>query len=71
MVRSYLLGNMLNMVDGPFAISDAIKTLTLEHLSLNRFDLMVKRIKRIDAEELRTLAIKYLNKKDLWEVIVG
>ncbi|NJN33783.1 MAG: hypothetical protein HC817_05555 [Saprospiraceae bacterium] len=30
MVKNYLLGNMLNTVDGPFAVSDVIKGMTTE-----------------------------------------
>jgi zinc protease len=71
MLRSYLEGNMLNMVDGPFAISDAVKTLILEGMDLNSFTEMIKILKNITPQDLMDLAIKYLDKKDLWEVVVG
>ena len=37
MVKNYLLGNMLTMLDGPFNIMDIIKTTTLEQLSEDSF----------------------------------
>ena len=69
MVKNYILGNMLNMVDGPFRITDVIKTLVLENRSLDDFQQLVDLIKTITAEDIRALAQKYFDKKDMWEVI--
>jgi predicted Zn-dependent peptidase len=71
MVRNYILGNMLNMVDGPFAVSDVIRTLKTEGVGLEAFEHFVRTVRNITPEELRLLAQKYLRKEDLFEVIVG
>ena len=71
MVQNYLLGNMLNMVDGPFAVSDIIRTLTTEGVALNNFQDLVETIKHITPQNLRDLAQKYFNREDMFEVIVG
>lgn len=71
MVRNYLLGNFLTMLDGPFNVSDVVKTLVTENLPLSFFEELVKKIQSIDSETLRSLAQQYLNPKDYWEVIVG
>lgn len=71
MVRNYLLGNMLNMVDGPFHVSDVIKTMVLANMPLTTFDKLVDTINTITAKELRDLAQKYLTIDDMWDVTAG
>lgn len=70
MVKNYLLGNMLTMLDGPFNIADIIKTYVSEDLPITDFNLLTETIKNITAEELKELAIKYLQPENMWEVIV-
>lgn len=71
MVRNFLLGNFLTMLDGPFNVSEVIRTLVLDELPLSTFDEWVSTVQNIDAAALQGLAQKYLNKADLWQVIVG
>lgn len=71
MVRNYLLGNMLNLIDGPFNIADLHKTFLAEELEVTLFTILIEKIKTITAIELRDLAQRYLQKQDLWEVVVG
>lgn len=71
MVRNYLMGNLLNMVDGPFAINDVIRTFIIEGLPLDSFPDFVETIRTISPTELRDLAQKYFKKEDLFEVLVG
>ena len=71
MVRNYLMGNLLNMVDGPFSINDVIRTYTIEDVSLASFSDFVETIRSITPTELRDLAQKYLKKEDMFEVVVG
>ena len=71
MVRNYLLGNFLNMVDGPFAINDVIRTYVIEEMPLSHFSQFVETIRTITPTELRDLAQKYLKKGDMFEVVVG
>jgi zinc protease len=71
MVRNYLLGNLLNMVDGPFAINDVVRTYITEGISFDAFPRFVETIRTIQPTELRDLAQKYFKKEDLFEVLVG
>jgi zinc protease len=71
MVKNYLLGNMLNLVDGPFNISDLYKVYITEGLDYQSFAHLVKTIKDIKATEIRTLAQRYFQKKDFFEVVAG
>ena len=71
MVKNYLLGNMLNMVDGPFAIGDVVRTFITEGLPFEAWESFVEKIRTIEATEIRDLAQRYFKKEDFFEVIVG
>ncbi len=70
MVKNYLLGNMLTMLDGPFNVADVVKTYVAEDLPINDFDSLTQTIKNITAERLRELAKEYFKPENMWEVIV-
>ena len=71
MVRNYMLGNLLNMLDGPFNVSNVIKTIISESLDYRDFELLAIEIKTVTAVRLQQLARKYLQPKKMWEVVVG
>ena len=71
MVRNYLLGTYLQMVDGPFNVADVIKTLVIDLVPLSSFEHIVETTRTITPTRLRELARQYLNKEDMWEVVVG
>ena len=71
MVRSYLKGNLLTMVDGPFNIAELIRTIVTEQLPFDSFSKLLETIQTVDSETLRSLAHKYLKKEGLGEVVVG
>ena len=70
MVKNYILGNMLNMVDGPFRVTDLVKTLVLEDRPYSDFQKIVDLVHTISAQELRDLAQKYFDPATMWEVVV-
>jgi len=69
MVRNYLLGNMLTMLDGPLNSMEVIMTLKTEGLTDAFFHHWVDTIIRITPEELRALARQYLPMDD-WVILV-
>ena len=71
MVRNFLLGNFLTMLDGPFNVSEVVRAFVVDGLPLSAFDDLVATVQNIDAPALQELAQKYLNKEDMWQVIVG
>ena len=71
MVQNYLLGNMLNMVDGPFAVSDVVKSFITEGVDLSHFQQFVEKVRSITPQEIQALAQKYFKREDMFEVIVG
>lgn len=71
MVQSYMMGNLLTMLDGPFNVANVIKTIVAEELDHLDFERLATEIKTITPFRLQALAKQYLNPADLWEITVG
>ncbi|MEA3318322.1 MAG: pitrilysin family protein, partial [Bacteroidota bacterium] len=71
LVKNYLLGNMLRMFDGPFAISSAYKSLIEFNLDVQYFENAFKVIKSITSEEVNNIANKYLHEDDMVKIVAG
>lgn len=71
MVKNYLIGTYLTMIDGPFQASELIKTIVLEDLPGDFFSKLVQTTRKITAKQLQELANKYLQEGDIWQVSVG
>ncbi len=70
LIKNYLMGNMLGELDGPFQIISRWKNIILNDLDENYFYNTIKTIKSITADELQTLAQKYLQPEDFYELVV-
>ncbi|MBS1689884.1 MAG: insulinase family protein [Bacteroidetes bacterium] len=70
LVKNYLLGNMLGDLDGPFSIMQRWRTLILNDMTEANFNRNVNIYKTITADELQTLAQKYLRASDYHEIVV-
>lgn len=71
MVRNYVLGGFLNMLDGPFNVSDVIKTIVSEDLPLAYFEELVSAVQQVTPDDIQSLAKQYLNPENFWEVVAG
>lgn len=71
MVRNYLLGRILNFIDGPFNTGRLLKSIILSDLKDTYFSELVSTIKNVSALDLRDMARKYLREEDMWCVTVG
>jgi len=71
MVRNYLLGMLLNGLDGPLNISDVVRSLVADGLPFDAFDDLVRTIRTITPEQVQDLARRYLSPGDFWVVTVG
>lgn len=71
MVKNYLTGNFLNMIDGPLNVSTVAKTLKLVNLPFTAFEDWLEGIIQTDAEHIREVAQRYLLKNDLIEVVLS
>jgi predicted Zn-dependent peptidase len=61
LVRNYLLGQTLKSADGPYALMELFLSVENQNLDLDFFNDFIHKIKSIQAEELRDLALKYLD----------
>lgn len=71
MVRNYLCGNMLRLMDGPFQTISFLKILVTEYGSANAFPLLKSEILNTNAEKLQELARKYLDPDKMIIVTAG
>jgi predicted Zn-dependent peptidase len=71
MVKNYLLGQSLNLIDGPFATAQLVKSLRAKGLELDRFQLAIEEIKDIDEQGLMDLSRQYFNTDIFTTVLVG
>ena len=71
LVRNYMLGSLLRSMDGPFALSESLKSLIEYDMDVNYFINFTDTIKHISAEEIRQLAQQYFKKETLFELRVG
>jgi len=71
MVKNYILGQSLNLLDGPFAIGHLVKNLVSKDLSEKDFADNVNETKSITVEEVREMAKKHLNINQFTTVLAG
>lgn len=69
MVRNYLMGHFMTLLDGPFATMDFIKNLKIESLDNQVFERLITTIQQITPEQIRDLARHYLNLEE-WVTVV-
>jgi zinc protease len=70
LVRNYMMGGLLGDLDGPFQIIGRWKNIVLNNLSEQYFYDSINTIKTISAEEMQSLAQKYLNPDTFYELVV-
>jgi predicted Zn-dependent peptidase len=70
LVKNYMMGLNLGYIDGPFHIIARWRSLILNGLDENYFYDNLNTIKNITAEELQSLANKYLVPEDFFELVV-
>ena len=70
LVRNYMIGGILGDLDGPFHIIAKWKNIILNNLDEKYFYDSVAAIKNTSAEELQTLAQKYLQPERFFELVV-
>lgn len=70
LVKNYLLGNLLGDLDGPFQIIQRWRTLILNGLTIDHFNNNINIYKSITPKDLQSLAYKYFDFDDFYEVVV-
>jgi zinc protease len=70
-VKSYMLGNILRSIDGPFALAEKFKSIFEYGLDYTYYSRYVTAIQNITPSDIQALANQYLQEKDLLELVVG
>jgi len=70
-VKNYMVGEMSRSYESPFSLSDAWMFIQTAELDDDYYERCLEAIKTVTAEELRTLACRYICKESLKEVIAG
>jgi predicted Zn-dependent peptidase len=70
LVRNYMIGSLLGVLDGPFQLIGRWKNYVLNGLDENYFYKSIETIKSVTPEELQSLANTYLQPGDFYELTV-
>jgi predicted Zn-dependent peptidase len=70
-VKSYMLGQLIRSVDGPFSLSDTYLNIWLQGLDLSYYKKYIKTVKAISTKDIQYLSKKYLEIDSLIEIIAG
>jgi len=70
LVRNYMMGSILGDLDGPFQIIARWKNIILNDLDESYFYNSINTIRTITGEEIRELALKYLQPEQFYELVV-
>ena len=71
LVKNYIIGQILNSADGPFAQASLLKNMNVQGVGFEFYESYKTILDNIDAEALKDLAIKYLKEEYLCEIVVG
>jgi predicted Zn-dependent peptidase len=70
MVRNYLMGMLLNGLDGPTNTSDLVRGIMSDGMPLSALQDLAEGIQSVTAKQLQDLANTYFQPEDLWTVVV-
>jgi zinc protease len=70
MVKNYLMGSFMNMLDGPMNVSSFVKTMLLTGKEPKDFLDFTDQVNAVGGLKIQEMAQKYFNEEDMIEVIV-
>jgi len=70
MVKNYIMGSFLNMLDGPMNSGRLLQTMILSGQNYQDFLGFVDQIQSMNSKDLQDTANKYFIKKDFLEIVV-
>jgi predicted Zn-dependent peptidase len=71
LVKNIMAGEMMRILDGPFGIADVTTENILCGFDNRQIEENLRRIRQTTPEEIRSLAQKYLDPKDIITVVAG
>lgn len=70
-VKNYMLGDMVRMFDGPFAMAESFKSVWEFNLDITYYQRLTEKINSITPDEIISLANTYYKIEDLYEIVCG
>jgi predicted Zn-dependent peptidase len=70
-VKNFMLGEMLRMFDGPFALAESFKAAWEFGLDNSYYYRLAEKIKTIEPDEILHIANTYYNIDQMYEIVVG
>ncbi|WP_234736100.1 M16 family metallopeptidase [Tellurirhabdus bombi] len=70
-VKNYMAGSFVGSLNTPFEIADRYKGILLDGLPADYLTTYIDNLRAVSAEQVLEMANKYLQEKDLIEVVVG
>ena len=70
-VKKFMVGSFLRSSDGPFNVADKFKSSYLHDLGDKFNGQYLASIEEVTSENIRDLALKYLNDNEMIQVVVG
>ncbi len=71
LVKNYMIGQLMDTIDGPAKSLNTLVNTLVFNLPQNYFELQLSLIHTISATELRDLAIKYFDFKNMYKIIAS
>ena len=71
MVKNFMLGQILHLIDGPFASGQLIKNIYAKDLDIEHFKNHIEGIKNTTKNDVIEMARKYLDEKSFITVLAG
>lgn len=71
MVKNYLMGSFMNMLDGPMNVSSFVKTMLLTGKEPKDFLDFTDQVNKVDSLQIQEMAQKYFKEENMIEVIVA
>jgi predicted Zn-dependent peptidase len=71
LVKNYLTGTFLRSIDGAFSLAQKFTGIYFYQLGYDYYSKYLEILKTISSEDILALANKYLQKEDLFELVVG
>jgi predicted Zn-dependent peptidase len=70
-VKNYLVGKIMRSIDGALKFSETLKGLIIYNQDTDYIHQLLKTVQTVTAEELRALAVQYLDYDKMYKVTVG
>lgn len=70
-VKNYMAGSLLASINTPFALADKFKSVYFHGLGYKFYQDYLGTLNAITPEQIQSLAVKYLNREQMTEVVVG